>query len=454
MPSKPTLGLVFFAASDWALSPTHPERAERLLCTRNLIEEYGLLDRDNVAEYPPRMAGDKDTARTHFCVPNIAAQVVEAHRFAAGGTLVLADARMGGEVTRGFALVRPPGHHSMRVVHGNRGFCNVHNEAVMIDYLRQRHGVRKIAVVDTDVHHGDGTQDIFWHDPDVLFISLHQDGRTLYPGTGFADELGGPNALARTLNVPLPPGTGDEGMLFVLEELVLPILADFGPELVVHSAGQDGHYSDLMAMMNVSAQGYARLAERLRADVAVLEGGYALPSALPCANLAILLAMAGLDFSEVREPDYDPERFRMSSTDQSAIQQTIETLRAAWTNPDLVRGRLFPELGGKTHTRQKSIYYDTDGIYEEQQETVRLCDGCAGWVQIVSHARRGYAQPCKVWCITIPWQACEPCAEEAYEQHKRARQNAAGFDAIYLQDKRADRYGAWEAATGQEAVLE
>ena len=164
-----------------------------------------------IAQYQPRLADDKDIARVHFCVPNIATQATEAHRIAAGGALVLADALMAGEIKNGFALVRPPGHHAMRVVHGNRGFCNINNEPIMIEYLRQKYGIRRVAIVDTDVHHGDGTQDIYWHDPDVLFISFHQDGRTLYPGSGFVDEMGGPLALGTTLNIPLPPGTTDEG---------------------------------------------------------------------------------------------------------------------------------------------------------------------------------------------------------------------------------------------------
>ena len=451
---KPKLGLVFFPAFDWAISPDHPEREERLLYTKDLIVEQGLLDLDEIIEYPPRMASDKDIARTHFCVPNVSAQATEAHHIAVGGALTLADALMKGEVERGFALIRPPGHHAMRVVHGNRGFCNIHNEAIMVDYLRQRYGIRKIAVVDTDVHHGDGTQDIFWHDPDLLFISLHQDGRTLYPGTGFMDELGGPHAVARTLNVPLPPGTTDEGLYTVLEQLILPVLRDFQPELVINSAGQDNHYSDPLAMMKISAQGYARLNERLAPDLAVLEGGYAIQSALPYVNVGILLAMAGLDYTGVREPDYDPHLLRQTETQKRVIQQTVEILDSIWAHPDQVRDQLFPDLGGKTHTRKKSIYYDTDGIREDQQETVRLCDGCPGWVRIISEAHTGYSRSQKVWAISIPWQACERCAEEAYNQYQQIlRENQAGFDGIYLQDKRTDRYRSWEASTG-ETVLE
>jgi acetoin utilization deacetylase AcuC-like enzyme len=104
----------------------------------------------------------------------------------------------------------------MRVAHGSRGFCNINIEAVMIEFLRRKYDVDRVAIVDTDCHHGDGTQDIYWHDPDTLFISLHQDGRTLYPGSGFPAELGGPNAVGYTLNLPLPPHTTEEGFLHVI----------------------------------------------------------------------------------------------------------------------------------------------------------------------------------------------------------------------------------------------
>jgi acetoin utilization deacetylase AcuC-like enzyme len=206
---KPT-GLLFFPAFDWAISPTHPEREERLLYTRDQLFEEGIMDRPEIREYHPRLATAKEIARAHFCVPDVESRVTQAHLVSAGSTLVVADAVMSKEVKNAFAIIRPPGHHAMTVSHGNRGFCDINNEAVMVEHLRRTHGVKRLAIVDTDVHHGDGTQEIFWHDPDVLFISFHQDGRTLYPGSGFTDELGGPLAYGTTINIPLAPRTTDE----------------------------------------------------------------------------------------------------------------------------------------------------------------------------------------------------------------------------------------------------
>ena len=239
--AKHKTGLVFFPAYDWAISPTHPEREERLLYTQDQVLEEGLLDIEGIRELKPDLVEEADVNRVHFCVPEPRKVMTESHFISAGGAKTIADAVLSGQVERGFALVRPPGHHAHRVVHGARGFCNVNIEAIMVEYLRSRYDIRRVAIVDTDCHHGDGTQEIYWHDPDTLFISLHQDGRTLYPGTGFMGELGGPTAFGTTVNIPLPPETGDEGFLYTLDNAVLPILAEFKPELVINSAGQDNH---------------------------------------------------------------------------------------------------------------------------------------------------------------------------------------------------------------------
>jgi acetoin utilization deacetylase AcuC-like enzyme len=434
--SGPT-GLIFFPAFDWAISSTHPEREERLLYTRDQIFEEGLLDSPRLTEYKPRLAEYHDIARAHFCLPSVEAQATEPHRVAAGSTLVLADALERGEIVNGFALVRPPGHHAMRVVHGNRGFCNINNMAVMVEYLRSVHGRRRIAIVDTDVHHGDGTQDVFWHDPDVLFISFHQDGRTLYPGSGFVQEMGGPNALGRTLNVPLPPGTPDEGICFVLDELVLPVLADFAPELVLNSAGQDNHFTDPLASMSFSAQGYARLNETLCPDLCVLEGGYAVESALPYVNTAIIQAMAGLDYSHVIEPDWEPGKFPYKDATRQALEETVAQLLEIWRKRDdlvrAARGSL-----GEYHERSRSIYYDTDMILERQEERVRMCPDCAGFMTIATTAQQQFELP-SAFCVSIPIDACAQCRREAmtaFDQHRAAGKH----DYVLLQDRPGDRY--------------
>lgn len=428
-------GLIFFPAFDWAISPTHPEREERLLYTRDQIFEEGILDNPKILEFKPRLADEQDIARVHFCIPNIRSQTTTAHFISAGSALKLGDSLMSGEIKNGFALVRPPGHHAMRVVHGNRGFCNINNEAILVEYLRYKYGIKKIAIVDTDVHHGDGTQDIFYHDPDVLFISLHQDGRTLYPGTGFVNEAGGPGAYLKTINIPLPPGTCDEGFLKVWREIIKPALEAFQPELVINSAGQDNHFTDPLARMNVSARGYAQLTSELQPDLAVLEGGYAIETALPYVNLGILLALAGEDYQWVREPQFNEEKLRQSKEVSRSIEKIIAYWQEKLSGKEPDKEALF---GGKeTFSRRRNIYYDTDNIHEQQIEHVSYCPDCPGIYQVSSQPSMAPYGDYTLLGISIPLYACRTCREKAYELWENNRQ---GHDYCILQDKTQDKY--------------
>lgn len=446
-------GLVFFPAFDWAISPTHPEREERLLYTRDQLFEEGIMDLPELVEYKPGMATYKDIARAHFCVPDVETQVTEAHLIAVGGALVLADALMNKEINNGFALIRPPGHHAMRVSHGNRGFCNINNEAIMIEYLRTKYGLQKIAIVDTDVHHGDGTQDVFYHDPDVLFISFHQDGRTLFPGSGFCDELGGPAAYGMNINIPLQPYTTDEGIHYILDNLVLPVLDDFQPDLIVNSAGQDNHYTDPLANMSFSAHGYASLNEKLNPDLAVLEGGYAIETALPYVNTGIILAMAGLDYSWVREPDYRPDNFQETQEHMDYIKNLVSYLWEVWKNRERLRAESYPEDGDFLETN-RHVFYDTDNIREQQQERIRLCNDCPGYQVIKSRATHGIGGLSNIKAIVLHRRACPSCQKEARDLYQKLVKNPEGCDVIYLQDKPQDRYHQFNVAKEAEVVYE
>ncbi len=430
--AKNKTGLVFFPAFDWSISPTHPEREERLLYTQDQVFEEGLLDIEGIVEFKPDLVTIKDVQRVHFCVPDPWAVMTESHFISAGGAKTIGMAVMDGTIERGFAIVRPPGHHACRVVHGARGFCNINVEAIMIEYLRRAYGVERIAIVDTDCHHGDGTQDIYWHDPNTLFISIHQDGRTLYPGTGFLSEMGGPNAVGTTINIPLPPFTSDEGILYTIKEMVLPILDDFKPQLIINSAGQDNHYSDPITNMNFSAQGYAELTSLLKADIAVLEGGYSIEGALPYINTGIILAMAGLDYDHLREPDYDVATYRQSSDITNYIKKLGQKVLENWHQRDalteIARGKTLPDK------RARSIYYDTDNIQEHQDETIRICDDCGGALRIESSADR--KKP--ILAVHIPINACAACQKQGHRWFDSARSDQ--FSEIFLQDRTTDLY--------------
>ncbi|MEZ7197082.1 histone deacetylase family protein [Pseudodesulfovibrio karagichevae] len=440
--SRNTLGIIFFPAFDWAISPTHPERQERLLYTQDQLREEGLFDIEGISEHKPDVASVEDVERVHFCFPDVPSVVTRSHLISAGGAMKAGDLVMEGQTDRAFAMVRPPGHHAMKVVHGSRGFCTINIEAIMIEHIREKYGHKRIAIVDTDCHHGDGTQDIYWHDPDTLFISLHQDGRTLYPGTGFPRDLGGPGAMGRTLNIPLPPNTSDEGFLMAIERVVLPILEDFKPDLVINSAGQDNHFSDPITNMNFSAGGYAAMNDMLKPDIAVLEGGYSIQGALPYVNLGICLAMAGVDYSHVREPNYNSERIRQDARTTAYIEELCKQLPALYFDPPEFVSKDDSRQGiiaGDKFVRHKQIYYDTDGINEVQQESVTLCKQCRGLYKVETRADSG---PLCLG-VEIPVDACPECRAKGYQTVEDAQIKGAYryIQLINRLDKEYVRYG-------------
>ncbi len=431
-------GIVFFPAFDWAIDPTHPEREERLLYTRDQIFEEGLLDIDGIEEFAPQVAGMADVERVHTGFPSLEDHVSPSHLVSAGGAITAARTVMDGRVERAFALVRPPGHHARRVVHGLRGFCVINIEAVMIEHVRRHYGDRRVAIVDTDCHHGDGTQDIYWHDPDTLFISIHQDGRTLYPGSGFPNEFGGPNAFGATLNVPLPPGTTDEGLLHVIDHLVLPVLEEWEPDLIINSAGQDNHFTDPITDMGITAQGYASLTRKLRPHVAVLEGGYSVQSALPYVNTGILLAMAGLDTTGVVEPDYQAHLLHLGERSRQYIERLCQLMLERFRRRDALREEAF---GDRTHHEEtRQVLYDGAGISEGQKERVRLCRECGGVVVLESWVGGSG----RLLTVELPRQCCPVCRAEGEKVYDRAL--SGGYDLVELRDRANDHVARWRPA--------
>lgn len=431
MKGKNKLGIVFFPAFDWAISPTHPEREERLLYTKDQLFEEGIDDIENISLHNPDIATVEDIQRVHFAVPDVKSRVSKSHMVSIGGAIKAYDLVFSKETDKSFAMVRPPGHHAHRIVYGDRGFCIVNVEAVALEKMREKYGDLKVAIVDTDCHHGDGTEDIYYNDKNTLFISIHQDGRTLFPGTGYIGELGGPGGYGYNLNIPLPPGTGDEGFLYALDNLILPVLDDFKPDLIINSAGQDNHYSDPITNMNFSAMGYAILNDKLNPDIAVLEGGYSIEGALPYVNLGIVLAMAGLDYSQIKEPDYTKEKVSQSERITDYVKEVCEVVYDKWENREMLHFNKFN--GENYYEKDKRIYYDTDGILENQKHYFKVCDKCTGLEFINSRSDTGY----RVCGITIPRNACKDCIEEG---HKKYKETSSSFTNVYLQDRVNDKY--------------
>ena len=272
---------VAFPAMGWHEAP----RATRGQLLR--VHTQGLLD--TVLETRPtqRVQLDPDTI--------LSPDSAEAALRAAGAVVAATEAVLHGPTRRAFCAVRPPGHHA--TADTAMGFCLFNGIAVAAAHACDEGGLERVAVIDFDVHHGNGTQAIFEHDPRVLYLSSHQ--MPLYPDTGYRDERGDGNVL----NAPLPPGAGSAAFRSAWEDVLLPALDAFKPQLVLVSAGFDGHWRDPLAQLQLQAEDYAWLTRELVAIagrhargrvVSVLEGGYDLDALRECsvAHVAALLEQA------------------------------------------------------------------------------------------------------------------------------------------------------------------
>jgi len=301
-------------------APGHPERPERLVAIEALLHRTPLWD---ACDHPePEPVDEEILAGVHTrpyirTVREVAASgggVLDPDtpvgpasyavaRRAAGGARLAVDRVAGEEGGTAFALVRPPGHHAGAAA--GRGFCLFNNAALAARHAREGRGIQRVFILDWDVHHGNGTQEIFYRDPAVVFCSLHQEA--WYPGTGALEETGDGPGEGTTINIPLPAGIGDGGYRHLFEEVVLPLLRAVAPGLIVISAGYDAHHADPLGGMVMTAEGFGALAQLVRAAagptpiVALLEGGYDLP-ALASSVAATLEGLTGLD------ADLSPER--------------------------------------------------------------------------------------------------------------------------------------------------
>jgi acetoin utilization deacetylase AcuC-like enzyme len=305
---------------DHLTGPGHPERPDRIRAIATAVREAGLIDSPNpfarvdldfgvlrganekLIELPfPAPAEERwlRTVHTEEHIETVRQACALGHAvldegdtpvceesfdvalLAVGAVLAGCDTVAEGRAGRAFCAVRPPGHHAEP--HRAMGFCLFANVAIGARYLQQRHGVGRVAIVDFDVHHGNGTQAAFVGDDSVLFISLHQDPRTCYPGTGYATEKGVGAGRGYTLNLPFDPGAVDSDYLQVVERDVLPALDEFKPEMLMFSAGFDAHRDDPLAQVNLTEDGFwqmtrllAQSADRHCAGrvVSALEGGY------------------------------------------------------------------------------------------------------------------------------------------------------------------------------------
>jgi len=286
----------------------HPERPDRIGAMLEMVDH---LQGPDFKTYAPRAASAEELMLCH-CPDYIAtverSQTVDRADFdadthtspetwqtvtlAAGGVLTAVEAVLDGEARNAFAVVRPPGHHALR--DRAMGFCFFNNVAIAAAYLLRVRGLSRVLILDWDVHHGNGTQDLFYESPQVLYISTHQF--PFYPGTGRLDEIGAGAGVGYTVNAPMPATFGDGEYLRVFDDLLMPIARQFNPEFVLISSGFDCHYRDPLGGMRVTEAGFAamtRRLQRLAAEccggkiVAALEGGYDLKALADSGRMVI-----------------------------------------------------------------------------------------------------------------------------------------------------------------------
>jgi acetoin utilization deacetylase AcuC-like enzyme len=279
------------------MDPGHPESPERLIAIYKMLEETRMKDRFESVN--PRAATREELETIHSPAyidlvastagkryyrldmdTSTCAKSYEAALWAAGGLLELIKAVMEGKLKNGFALVRPPGHHAER--DRAMGFCLFNNVAIGAKYAIQHFSLQKVMIVDWDVHHGNGTQNSFYEDPQVLYFSTHRYG-FFYPGTGAVTEVGKGKGEGFNINVPLSTRTGDAEYGNIFEKILKPIALEYKPQLILVSAGFDTHCDDPLGGMEVTEKGYSRMTQILMgiADVTAqgkmvitLEGGY------------------------------------------------------------------------------------------------------------------------------------------------------------------------------------
>ncbi len=310
--------------------PSHPENARRLKRILDTLEDEGMLARLRLLE--PRPATAEELQRVHtpehiervrrvaqagggYLDPDtyVSPRSFDAALMAAGGVVRAVEAVLAGQIANGFALVRPPGHHATPT--RAMGFCLFNNVAVAARAALAGGQAERVFIADFDVHHGNGTQDIFAADPAVFYFSTHQ--YPYYPGSGHWSETGNGAGAGTVLNVPLPPGVGDAGYAQIYTELVWPLAERFRPDLILVSAGYDAHWSDPLAQMNLSLTGYAHLQQELvrmagqlcdGRIVFTLEGGYEL-DVLACGVLNAFYRLLGKDtIADPIGPSHHPER--------------------------------------------------------------------------------------------------------------------------------------------------
>jgi acetoin utilization protein AcuC len=337
------------------LGEGHPFRGDRFPNAFEFFMEQGLFESQKVkvvspqpalkddllmvhdAEYVDLIFGLAKERKQYDAETPVSPEILEAVMLLVGGALECGSSVFEGKVNRAVS-VGGGYHHAGRNYGG--GFCLFNDIAVLIERLRAKYNVKRFLVLDYDVHFGNGTSDIYYRDPSVLFISLHQDPRTLYPGTGFVWQIGEGEGEGFSVNVPLPPGTGDETYLYALSEVLVPLADEFRPDVIVANGGSDSHFADMLGGLGLTAKGFFEVSRLIRetADrvcggrVVLMPGSGYNPEVLPICWYALVAGIVGMKELNVRETSAAPvEPLGCRRIVEKTLDELKRLLRRHWS---------------------------------------------------------------------------------------------------------------------------
>ena len=326
----------------------HPESPDRLRSAMTYITNAGYLDDSRLNLLTPGPANMDEVYKIHgkpyldgiqersskgggfyTLDTSVNAYTYEAAITAAGGSIEAVDRIMAGKSDNAFVLCRPPGHHAE--YDRAFGFCFINNIGVAANHLVQTCGLNRVMIIDYDAHHGNGTQNTFYSSNQVLYVGLHQDGRTLFPGSGFPDEMGAGDGFGYTVNLAMYPGAGDVSYELAFTDVIEPLVDVFKPEFILVSVGFDCHYQDPLTSLGLTTSGIAMINARLKRIASThaserlayfLEGGYNLDS-MGMGSLNVLEELMGVPITEFS--DSYSESASCTEYTKALIERTLKT---------------------------------------------------------------------------------------------------------------------------------
>jgi acetoin utilization protein AcuC len=336
------------------LGEGHPFRGDRFQNAMRFFQEQHLFDRPEISIVTPKPASTEDLLRVHergyvksifrlaqerksydFETP-VTPEILEAALLIVGGAIECGKHILEGKAKRAVSI--GGGYHHAGRSYGG-GFCLINDIAILIEHLRTSYNVKRFLVLDYDVHFGNGTSDIYYRDPTVLYISLHQDPRTIYPGTGFTGQIGEGKGEGYNVNVPLPPGTGDKTYLHALNEIFVPLAEEFKPEIIIANGGSDPHFADMLGNLSLTVQGFFDLSRLIKKTaenacdgrLVLIPGSGYNPRVLPPCWYALIAGMTNMQEINIKEQHTSPtEPLQCRRQVEKTIDELRRLLRKHW----------------------------------------------------------------------------------------------------------------------------